>query len=83
MLVGVSSRTTRVRAWRGVIEAGATERTISEHARILDALEARDPQLAEAAAVLHVSTTETWYRQVLQVGGDAAAGNQNGSGRKP
>jgi GntR family transcriptional regulator, transcriptional repressor for pyruvate dehydrogenase complex len=65
MLNGVSSRTTRGRAWRGVIEAGATERTISEHAGILSALRARDPNLAEAAALLHVSTTETWFRTVL------------------
>ncbi|HEY0520165.1 MAG TPA: FCD domain-containing protein, partial [Ilumatobacteraceae bacterium] len=65
MLDGVSSRTTRGRAWRGVIEAGATERTISEHAGILAALRARDPRLAEAAALLHVSTTETWFRTVL------------------
>jgi len=65
MLDGVSSRTTRGRAWRGVIESGATERTISEHAGILAALRARDPGLAEAAALLHVSTTETWFRTVL------------------
>jgi GntR family transcriptional regulator, transcriptional repressor for pyruvate dehydrogenase complex len=65
MLNGVSSRTTRVRAWRGVIEAGATERTIAEHAEILAALRARDPRLAEAAALMHVSTTEAWYRNVL------------------
>jgi GntR family transcriptional repressor for pyruvate dehydrogenase complex len=73
MLAGVSSRTTRVRAWRGVIEAGATERTISEHARILAALEARDRQLAEAAALLHVSTTEAWFRQVLEAGKSSSA----------
>ena len=42
----------------GRLEAGATERTISEHAAILAALRAHDPQLAEAAALLHVSTTE-------------------------
>jgi GntR family transcriptional repressor for pyruvate dehydrogenase complex len=65
MLNGVSSRTTRGRAWRGVIEAGAVERTMSEHAGILSALRARDPRLAEAAALLHVSTTETWFRTVL------------------
>jgi GntR family transcriptional repressor for pyruvate dehydrogenase complex len=66
MLKGVSSRTARGRAWRGVIEAGATTRTISEHAAILDALRARDPALAEAAALLHVSTTEAWFRSVLE-----------------
>jgi len=65
MLNGVSSSTTRGRAWRGAIEAGATERTISEHAGILSALRTHDPALAEAAALLHVSTTESWFRTVL------------------
>jgi len=74
MLKGVSSRTTRGRAWRGVIEAGATERTISEHTAILAALRGRDPALAEAAALLHVSTTEAWYRQVLSEDGARSAG---------
>jgi GntR family transcriptional repressor for pyruvate dehydrogenase complex len=50
------------------VEAGATERTIAEHTGILAALHARDPQLAEAAALLHVSTTETWFRNVLSAG---------------
>lgn len=65
MLAGVSSRTTRGRAWRGVVEAGATERTIAEHGEILAALRAHDAQLAEAAALMHVSTTEAWFRRVL------------------
>ena len=70
MLTGVSSRTTRGRAWRGVIETSATERTMSEHAEILSALRARDPKLAEAAALMHVSTTEAWFRTVLGANGD-------------
>ncbi len=65
MLNGVSSRTTRGRAWRGVIEAGATDRTVSEHTEILAALRTRDPKLAEATALMHVSTTEAWFRKVL------------------
>ena len=72
MLIGVSSRTTRGRAWRGIVEAGATERTISEHTAILAALRARDPQLAEAAALVHVSTTEAWFRSVLQTEDDGS-----------
>jgi GntR family transcriptional repressor for pyruvate dehydrogenase complex len=64
MLNGVSSRTNRVRAWRSVVESGATERTLSEHRAILSALQARNPQLAEAAALMHVSTTEAWFRQL-------------------
>jgi GntR family transcriptional repressor for pyruvate dehydrogenase complex len=77
MLTGVSSRTTRGRAWRGIVEAGATERTISEHAAILSALRARDPQLAEAAALLHVSTTEAWFRSVLQAEDDTPDTSEN------
>lgn len=65
MLNGVSSRTSRARVWRGVVEAGAKERTIMEHAEILAALRARDPRLAEAAALIHVSTTEAWIRQMV------------------
>ena len=65
MLNGVSSRTSRARVWRGVVEAGAKERTILEHAEILAALRARDPRLAEAAALIHVSTTEAWIRQMV------------------
>jgi GntR family transcriptional repressor for pyruvate dehydrogenase complex len=65
MLSGVSSRTTRGRVWRGVLEAGATDRTIAEHAAILAALRAHDPQLAEAAALLHVSTTEQWFASLV------------------
>ena len=48
-----------------MIEAVATERTLSEHAAILAALRSRDPRLADAAALVHVSTTETWFRTVL------------------
>jgi GntR family transcriptional repressor for pyruvate dehydrogenase complex len=77
MLAGVSSRTTRGRVWRGVVEAGATERTIAEHSAILEALRARDPQLAEAAALLHVSTTEAWFRSVLNPEG---GGEHDGPG---
>ena len=74
MLNGVSSRTTRGRAWRGVIEAGATERTISEHAAILPPCAPTTPKLAEAAALLHVSTTERWFASLINASGDTADG---------
>ena len=70
MLNGVSSRTTRGRVWRGVIEAGATERTISEHAGDPGGPLGSRPRLAEAAALLHVSTTEAWFREVVGRGGN-------------
>ena len=65
MLSGMSGRTLRARAWRGVLEEDATARTIAQHADILRALVARDPVLAEAAALVHVATTEAWFRGVL------------------
>ena len=65
MLSGMSGRTLRARAWRGVLEDDATARTIAQHADILRALVARDPVLAEAAALVHVATTEAWFRRVL------------------
>ena len=65
MLTGLSSRTMRARAWRNVLEEDATARTIAQHADIFRALTARDPILADAAATVHVATTEAWFRRVL------------------
>jgi GntR family transcriptional repressor for pyruvate dehydrogenase complex len=65
MLLGISSRTIRARIWRGLIDSDATARTISEHARILEALQARDRELAWATALAHVCTTEAFMRQIL------------------
>ena len=63
MLAAVSSRTVRARAWRGVADREASARTRTQHREILDALRARDPRRAEAAAEVHVATTEAWFRQ--------------------
>jgi GntR family transcriptional regulator, transcriptional repressor for pyruvate dehydrogenase complex len=65
MLSAVSSRTLRVRAWRGVAEEGAGPRTVAQHRDILDALIARDPGRASSAALVHVATTEAWFRQAV------------------
>jgi GntR family transcriptional repressor for pyruvate dehydrogenase complex len=66
MLRGLSSRTLRTRAWRNVLEVDASARTIAQHADILAALVDRDPDLAAAAAQIHVATTEQWFRRVLE-----------------
>jgi GntR family transcriptional repressor for pyruvate dehydrogenase complex len=63
MLAAVSSRTIRARAWRGLADQGASSRTVTQHREILEALSARDPERAEAAALLHVATTEAWFRR--------------------
>ena len=78
ILVGLSSRTLRARIWRGVIEADASQQTIREHRAIHQALAEHDRPLAEAAALLHVNTSERWLRGVLQqahdVDGDQVGG---------
>ena len=86
MLAGVSSRTIRARVWRGVVEGDAVARTIAQHEDILRAVAAHDPVLAEAAALVHVATTETWMRGVLQERGQSpngagAVGKRNPRGR--
>jgi GntR family transcriptional repressor for pyruvate dehydrogenase complex len=65
MVRGVSSRSLRARVWRDILEADASERTMAEHERIYAALRAGDSASAQAAALLHVRSTEIWLRQVL------------------
>ena len=65
LLAGLSSRTLRVRVLRAMTAADALQRTIDQHERIYEALAAHDPNLAQAMAVQHVLTTETWLRQTL------------------
>lgn len=66
ILDGLSSRTVRARMWRGVIVGEAAAQTMREHRAIYDALAARDRPRAEAAALLHVTTSEQWLREMLE-----------------
>ncbi len=63
LLGSMSSRTLRARAWRGIREAGAAASTVLQHAEIFRALQARDPKMAHAAAVLHIGTSQSWFEQ--------------------
>jgi GntR family transcriptional repressor for pyruvate dehydrogenase complex len=74
VLDGLSSLTLRARIWRAVVEADAITETLHEHRTIFSALRARDRPLAEAAALIHVNTSETWLRSVV-----AAESGTNGS----
>jgi GntR family transcriptional regulator, transcriptional repressor for pyruvate dehydrogenase complex len=65
ILDGLSSRTFRARVWRGVIEGDAAQQTLREHRAIYQALASHDRPLAEAAALMHVTTSERWLRGVL------------------
>lgn len=65
ILEGLSSRTVRARIWRGVIVREAAAQTLVEHRAIHHALAAHDRPLAEAAALVHVNTSEQWLRDLL------------------
>ena len=66
LLDGVSSQTLRARVWRGLVDDKAAGRTLAEHEAIYSALAVRDQALAQAAALVHVATTETWLRAHLE-----------------
>ncbi|GHH71636.1 GntR family transcriptional regulator [Streptomyces sulfonofaciens] len=76
LLEGISSRTVRARVWRGLVDDNAGGRTIAEHEAIYAALAARDTSLAQATALVHVSTTERWLREHLAY--DESCGDRAG-----
>ena len=78
LLGSMSSRTMRARIWHGVREAGASAAAISQHAEILNALQARDPKMAHAAAVLHVGSNQAWFRQIVDAGDRRSDSAPNG-----
>lgn len=64
LLAGISTRTLRARL-RRLVDEDTVTRTLDEHTAILDAIAARDPALARAAATMHVATTEASLRRML------------------
>ncbi|MCZ7438244.1 FadR/GntR family transcriptional regulator [Micromonospora sp. WMMC241] len=65
LLDGLSGRTVRARVWRGLIEGNAAHVTLGEHQAIYRALRSRDQLLAQATALMHVNTSESWLRTIL------------------
>jgi GntR family transcriptional repressor for pyruvate dehydrogenase complex len=67
ILDGISSRTLRARIWRGIVEANAAPDTLAQHEAIYEAIAARNVSLAQASALIHASTSETWLRSILDL----------------
>lgn len=65
VLDALSSSTVRARIWRGLTQEKAVDRTLSEHASIIEALERGDAELAKALLTVHISGVEHWLRQAL------------------
>jgi GntR family transcriptional repressor for pyruvate dehydrogenase complex len=62
LLRSLSSRTMRARRWRALAEEGALARSADQHRVIYRAIAQREPDVARAAAALHVAEGEHWVR---------------------
>lgn len=65
LLDALSSKTVRVRVWRGLTQSGSTRHTLDEHEAIVDAISRRDPQLVQSLVTAHVEGVERWVRRSL------------------
>jgi GntR family transcriptional repressor for pyruvate dehydrogenase complex len=65
LIEGLSGPTTRARIWRGLTQQDAAAKTREQHQSILDAVVAREPELARSWATIHVAGVEQWLRQAL------------------
>jgi GntR family transcriptional repressor for pyruvate dehydrogenase complex len=65
LIESLTGHTTRARRWRGLTEQHAFERTVNEHRAICQALQARDVDLAQSWAAVHIAGVEHWLRNVL------------------
>jgi GntR family transcriptional regulator, transcriptional repressor for pyruvate dehydrogenase complex len=68
LLASLSTRTMRVRLWRGRRVDNALDVTRDEHRRIYEAIVNGDPELARAAATAHIASGERWLRAELAAG---------------
>jgi GntR family transcriptional repressor for pyruvate dehydrogenase complex len=66
LIQNLSGGTLRARVWHAIKERGAVESTRQLHHDIYDALRARDPDLAAAADLIHLSRGERWLRGMLE-----------------
>ena len=65
LIDSLSSHTVRARIWRGLTQEHSVERTLAEHGAIVDALERRDAELAQALTTVHISGIEQWLRDAV------------------
>ncbi|WP_154794528.1 FadR/GntR family transcriptional regulator [Occultella kanbiaonis] len=65
LVTAVSGLTFRARVWYGTSAGGTTEQTVRELRAVVNAIAARDTQLARAASLMHVTTVETWLKDAI------------------
>jgi GntR family transcriptional repressor for pyruvate dehydrogenase complex len=79
LLASLSTRTMRVRLWRGRTVDNALDVTRDEHRRIYEAIANEDPELARAAATAHIASGERWLRAEVAAGETADGPEKNAS----
>ena len=62
LIKSLAGRTLRARVWRGLADERVLEQTKRAHAAIYKAIEGRDAELARAAATMHITEVEFWFR---------------------
>ncbi len=65
LIDGLSGPTTRARIWRGLTQEDAVGKTREQHNAIVDAIAARQPEVARSWATVHVAGVEEWLRSAL------------------
>jgi GntR family transcriptional regulator, transcriptional repressor for pyruvate dehydrogenase complex len=70
LIESLASRTMRARVWHGAADGKALDTTRAEHVRIYDAIVAGDAELARAATLLHIESTEMWLRRHVDPAAD-------------
>jgi GntR family transcriptional regulator, transcriptional repressor for pyruvate dehydrogenase complex len=65
LLRSLSTSTVRARLWHGLSDRNALDVARDEHARIYEAIAARDPDLARATTLMHIAHNEAWLRENL------------------
>lgn len=65
LLDSLSGPTQRARVWRGLTQTNAVERTMAEHLAIVDAIAARQPDIARSWSTVHIAGIELWLREAL------------------
>jgi GntR family transcriptional regulator, transcriptional repressor for pyruvate dehydrogenase complex len=76
--------TYRARIWRGLTQTGAVHRSLAEHRSILDAIAAREPDVARAWATVHIAGVERWLNEMVNPAVDEVpAGQRPASAASP
>jgi GntR family transcriptional regulator, transcriptional repressor for pyruvate dehydrogenase complex len=55
--------TVRPRVWRALVDAGSLDGQLHQHRSIADAIRARDPQAARAAAIVHLADVARFFAE--------------------